>query len=405
MSARWVTYSSVVHLRRIAQSLVTAMLLSCAAQAPTPAPRPSAPAPPATPDTTATEVTTPSSPPLPPPISPASSAPTAAPVVLVPPPAPAGVDEAIWSVLADLCPVATWVDPAGQLRQGCRSWPPWDGPDARPDGRAPRATGPITWSVQWDSTDLTADALLPFVGRYQGAFTRPGADQLLLYFEECRRMDGITITGCAAIVERRDDKWTVVGTHREAAFGDCVVNRRAGGRDLLVCHNSTGASMESITTSVFYLDFGKPDGSRRTRIAELAFNSFAIQCRDVPPAGSSDSVYGFWTSGIVDLHVEAIKSKDIDRDGDEDVTLELDRIYLPYSPQLLSRVRSECKNMPPGNPDADFGASLPTEALLPKPTRFQLQFSNDGKGLAPTSGTRRVLTVWAQQHPPRPYAW
>ncbi|MBW2458162.1 MAG: hypothetical protein JRI68_26900 [Deltaproteobacteria bacterium] len=246
---------------------------------------------------------------------------------------------------------------------------------------------------------------LPLEAQYDGAFTRPGAQQKLLYFENCRPMDGMTITGCAAVVERRDGKWVVDAHHRQAQFSNCVTSRRSDGRDLLACHSGMGALFEAIVTSVFYVDFSQPDGTshgelglpnpggaRRTRIAALVHNGFDIRCKDVPPPGSSDQDWEFWSGGIVHLSAEKLSSKDVNRDGRADVILEFDRYVAPYNHGMSSRVRTLCQKI--RAKDAEGGGALPFQKLLSTPTRFQLQFVNDGHKLVPAAGTRRVLKSW-----------
>jgi len=331
------------------------------------------------------------------------------------------VDRQLWSILASLCPIAiqrlvecadsTCAEvPPDHVTVGCRSWPPpWKGPD----GRAPENLSPNHFVPQWDDPTIESAPFLPLEAQYDGAFTRPGATQKLLYFENCRAMDGMTITGCAVVVEKRQGQWTAEAFHREAAMSNCITSQRSDGRDLLVCHSGMGAYLQAIVTSLFYVDFTQPDdtvhgevnvpnpgGARRTRIAALVHNGFDIPCEDVPAPGSSDEHWGFWSGGIVHLSNGELTSRDVNRDGRADVIFEVDRHLAPASAEMSARIMTRCQQIRAS--DANARGEIAFETLLSKPTRFQLQFLNDGRKLVPTAGTHRVLQRWGGA--PR-YVW
>ena len=332
----------------------------------------------------------------------------------LPPPAPDGVDKELWSILASLCPIAFQrevkcndgkcdVVPGGRITLGCRSWP---GAWAGPDGRAPENVNPYSGGIaEWEDPQLESIPFLPIEAHYDGAFTRPSVQQKILYLENCRVMDGMTITGCAVVVEKRAGKWIVDASQREADFLNCVTSRRSDGRDLLACHSSIGALREAIVRSLFYVDFTRPDGTdqrdavaptpeaaRRTRIAALVHNGFGIPCSEVPPANSQDRAEGFWSGGITHLDKAKLTSKDVNRDGRLDVVLEFDRYDVAVDANTSTRIKNLCQKI--RAEDSAGRGFLAIEKLLSNPIRFQLHFVNDGSKLVPAAGTRRLLKRW-----------
>lgn len=195
-----------------------------------------------------------------------------------------------------------------------------------------------------------------------------------------------------------DGAWTVVTAQVRADFEDCVVSGVAGGRDLLVCERQTGAVYEGSLLSLYSVDFTKPDGERRTRVAQLGSNAWDIRCVGVPDVGSSEPPVGTWTKGIVDVRGGPLRAEDVDYDGRPDVTLEIERAHVPYSPSLLAKAKRRCAPL-------DVEGSLPLDGFLPKRRTFRLQFERNAEGLAPAKGTARLLARWNEQQAPLPYGW
>ena len=164
------------------------------------------------------------------------------------PPAPPGANPEKVKLAASICAAATFVHPlTKRLEIGCRSHPPWNRPEQRPDGKLPRFTDD---PLRFCSLDKI----------YKGSFSRPGAKQAALSFGQCKENDpdatwDMGFPGNMVLVEEVEGHWKAIryalGINTEA----CLSSRRTDGRDVLLCRSSFGAGPAGEVDYFFAVDF------------------------------------------------------------------------------------------------------------------------------------------------------
>ncbi len=286
------------------------------------------------------------------------------------PPAPPGVDEGDFSILASLCAVSIWSG-AGKPMVGCRSTPPFDGPAEAPDGSL------------LEAKDFSEVCFLEDI--YRGSFSGPGKDQAILGLAACgdERANDIT-PGNVVLAENGPDGWRVVAVDRSVNVRGCKQSKRAD-RTLLVCSDGFGAYGDGSLSFRFTLDFSKPEGSRFhvfSKIYESAASSCMLGNGILEERGAT----------FVDTKEE--RFEDLDGDGDEDLLLTVERGHVGPSAALVKRADAWCAKQPAGEPGI-----LRPNVLAGKPKRFALRFSGEAETLVPAPATAKLLDAWGGDAP------
>jgi hypothetical protein len=253
--------------------------------------------------------------------------------------------------------------PSGFL-VGCRSTPPFDGPEERPDG-----------SIR-EASDASEVCFLDDF--YQGSFSGPGRDEAILALDPCGadRTNDIT-PGNVVLAERADDGWRVVAVQPDTNVHGCSVSKRPD-RTLLVCTSSMGAYGDGSLLWRFTLDFAEPTGKRVDVFAKL-YQTASSSCM----TGNAN----LEELGVTTLKVTNERFADQDGDGDEDLSFTVERAHTPGSPALGKRAEAQCK----GTPD---GTMLDLQRLAGPTRRFSLEFKGERKTMVPTPATKKLLEAW-----------
>lgn len=351
--AREIGYTSGMRLPPLAAILFGAALPGCAPAAPARDDATRVPAPPPVSARTT-------------PIASDSAAPLSAPARPPLPAAPPGVDASDFAVLASVCPVASW-DRGDKIMVGCRSTPPY----AQPDGELLHAK------------DFAEVCFLEDV--YRGSFSGPGKDEVILGLASCGKERWNDITpGDVVLAANGPDGWKVADVQRGANIHGCRTTAR-GGRTLLVCADNVGAYGDGSIAWRFTLDFSKP--------ADTRYHVFAKLFENAP--GSCMLGNGMLEErGATFVDTKAERWEDVDKDGDEDLIVTIERAAVKPSAALVKRADAWCAKQP-----ADEPAVLRPEVLTGKPKRFELRFDGAADTLVPTAQTAKLLDTWGAEAP------
>ena len=208
----------------------------------------------------------------------------------VPADLPAPVAEHV-AFLSDICSVALHHDSQVALGvvAGCRTCPPFEGPDAAPDGKIA----------------VDGDAFFPLEVLVSGHFSSAGADQRLAVFSGCEPHS--ENWGGTVLAERIAGHFKVLsyasGIHPQA----CEAYRRVDGRDIAVCEFAD-AHQSLATDSLSSLDFSSSPPSMR----ELFTLNSRDGCSSEPGATTAveeriqdfEFTEGAARSGILTVHIE-----------------------------------------------------------------------------------------------------
>jgi len=252
----------------------------------------------------------------------------------------------------------------GKALVGCRSCPPFEGVEALPDGKVVE----------------NPDSFFPLETVVRGSFTSAGAKQAALVFEGCE--PHAANYGGTLLVEQAADGWNSL--HYAAAFHprECKTLRRSDGRDILVCryldaHQTTG------TDTIWAFDFAaaSPDDPEKgwQVIVGLSDNSFGV-CMGVPP-------WGIEASSVV-----SYTARDVNGDGEQDVSVQIRRASVPYSKALEDKLKKACEKAIQANPDG-FPSVKPS-TFMPAAATITLDFVYDGTKFSATAGTKARMGAW-----------
>ncbi len=278
--------------------------------------------------------------------------------------APDGADAAAVLIATSICAAAYLRADEGPPTIGCRSHPPFDRPEDRPDGTLPAYSG-----------DRSAFCSIRAIHR--GSFSRAGAPQAVVIFDSCEDHGAAwngSMPGSAVLVESVGGRFRAIDY--EGAIRECKTVRLSDGHDVMLCRGWFGWSGAGALTSFFLLDFA--ERSTRVRVVARLFEDL-LQCSMLEPTFSLPH-------GLVDLAVKD-RLDDVDGDGLPDLVLDVERTRVPPGPALDRRVRVACT----------------AQAALPKgsqPTHTTLVFPNDGRGLSASPSARATLAKWESEAPP-----
>jgi hypothetical protein len=297
------------------------------------------------------------------------------PALLPLPPTPAGADPAHVELAASICAAAVIPDlyKKGRVLVGCRSHPPFDRPEQKPDGALVTGLDPLTV--------CTIDEV------YRGSFTRPGAKQAVIAFGQCKEDEAtwdMGNPGSAVVVEESAERWKVVAYEPDVNAIGCLTDHRADGRDILVCQTNFAALSSGGMKWFFSLDFAREPKKRNRQLAKMFFDDFTINCKAgiFPPE--------FLGYGVTSVRIMSFDLADANKDGKQDLVVKVQRAYLPASKTLETMIQSLCKR----------GADLLTAgAYLPSPTEHTLELVSDGNTFVPTPATQQKLNAWKAAAP------
>jgi hypothetical protein len=343
-------------VKSVGLCLSAGVALACAASPSPPPPKPV----PATPQVAPEPV-----PSAPAPVVAASA--ERAPTPLPLPDAPPGTDPEEVKLAASIC-AASYLD----KQVGCRSHPPFERPEQLPDGKIIPHQG---------------DPLL-FCGIdhvFHGSFTRPGAKQVVISFEQCKEGEDAVwdsgFPGSAVLAEESDGRWKAVGYEPDVNAAGCLQDHRADGRDVLLCQSGLAAPPSGVVRYVFLIDFARGGGKTPSAV------SLAKMFGDTLLCAFADQ--GF-PSGLVSLQTGDLALRDLNHDGTDDLVLKVRRGRIPPSAALDAKVKARCKQ--------SHGSVYETD-LVPKPKQTTLEFLSKGDDFVPSPGSQKTLAAWAAEAP------
>jgi hypothetical protein len=274
------------------------------------------------------------------------------------------VDPEKFMFTASVCAVAVMSRPDGRVEVGCPSHPPFDAPEQKPNGKVNRYEDDVLGLC-------TIDAI------YKGSFTRAGAKQAILSFEQCyenppyRDAWDAANPGSAVLVEETDGRWRARGYVPGVNAASCLKVPVAGGREILACRSGFGAPPSMSLHYFFQMDFAKPKDKRARSFALMYLDSltcpFLIQGTD----------HGLVMQNVTEFRLS----------GSGEIVAEVARARAAPSPAFDAKVAASCKK----NPELD------PWTLLPRPTKTKLEFKTRGENIVPTEATKKVLAQWETQ--------
>jgi hypothetical protein len=296
------------------------------------------------------------------------------------PPVPPGVDPESVLFAASICAAAT-MKVGNSVLVGCRSHPPFDRPEQKPDGMLPPFIG--------DEHRFCA-----LGGVYRGSFTRPGARQAVLSFAQC--MDNgsdewdMGLPGSAVLVEEVGGRWRAVSYEPSVNLLRCSTLQYADGRDALVCRSGFAAPPSGGIWYVFLLDFARP-GRHAGTVALMYGDTFGCAWLNPPDPGELRLPEGLVSLEMGDLHLVAASDAGTAGAGTTDVIVDVERARAAPSQALDGRVAAACKRDP--------NVQGLERSLAPPATTTRLRFVTRGDDLVPTEPSRLALETWKAEAP------
>jgi hypothetical protein len=188
--------------------------------------------------------------------------------------------------------------------------------------------------------------------------------------------------GNVVLAERAQAGWRVVAVESNTNVRGCNLSRRPD-RTLLVCHDNVGAFGDGALDWRFTLDFSRPFGSRITIFAKWYLT---------PDTSCSFGSAILVERGATYVEVLAEQFDDTDHDGDEELTLTLQRAHVSGSRGLGERFDASCKR-------SAADSMVSAKQLAGTPSRFTLKFSGEATTLAPTVSTQQIIEAWGREAP------
>lgn len=252
---------------------------------------------------------------------------------------------------------------------GCRSGPPFDKPDTKPDGTVRQAA------------EFSDVCFLDEV--YRGSFTGAGRDQAIVGLEACgsERANDIT-PGNVVLAERGPTGWSVMAVQRDTNVRKCAVSKRKE-RTLLVCGDNMGAFGDGSLAWRFTLDFSAPE-QQRVKVFSKIYASSATSCM------MGTGILG--ERGVTTIDVSNERFVDTDADGVEDLAFTVERAHTAPSVALGARAEAQCKG-------AKDGKMVDLTKLSGPKKRHTLQFRGGPSGLVATEATKKLLDAWGLESP------
>lgn len=249
--------------------------------------------------------------------------------------------------------------------------PPFDQPQEQPDGQI----------VVVDEPDFAAVCFLEDF--YRGSFSAPGKDEAVLALAACGadRVNDIAPGSVVLASREASSGWTVKAVQPNTNARGCSLAKRPD-RTLLICADGFGAFGDGSLSWRFTLDFSRPE-SQRVQVFSKLFQSPSSSCM----LGGELLA----ERGVADVEIVSEKLEDVDRDGDDDLTVVIARAAVPPSPAIAKQHEALCKKKPDASPQA--------KELVGKPRRFTLEFRGEPTGLRATDATKKLLDAWGAEAP------
>ena len=209
-------------------------------------------------------------------------------------------------------------------------------------------------------------------GVFKGSFTKPGAKETMVAFEQCAEPDVTWDSGNpghAVIVEETKEGYREVKTIGGVNADSCKPAKRAAGqRDALVCRSSFHAPPAGKLSYVFVLD-----GSGAHTIMRL----FADDASCMMAAPDYKVAGGISEEAIRDFSVGT------------DITVDIERGRVAPSPALDKQVGAICNR----DPSATF------DTLVPAPKKIRLLWNGKGESFTPSPDTKKKLETFEAEAP------
>lgn len=297
-----------------------------------------------------------------PPLPPPPPAPILADVAPISPEAPTGPEPLSDgpAVLGSICTPVWAVHDDGSRRIACTTHGPYSTSTAFKGSAVGEHRGDA-----FEVCDLTS--------MLRGSFTRPGAKEVLLGFNDCNDR-GRGASPFVVLLSVGDD-----GSYRSIAYENdlraerCERTRRADGRDILYCELRKQVPNVGTGTAYVVADFARP-GKRLGVVATLMQHDFT--CSFFQKTAQSTMRRGFVWMAAPAFHTDAGR-----------LVVQVDRTYAPPSPGLDAALLAECQ----AHPDTDGRDVLPTsrrEAIVIEP-------KTDTYG--PTAEAKVLLDQWTRE--------
>ncbi|APR78536.1 Hypothetical protein A7982_03883 [Minicystis rosea] len=301
--------------------------------------------------------------PAPPPSAAPTATATASAAVSLPPQAPIdpAADQEKLALVTSICRAAIQHH-EGKVRVGCRACPPFEGDDAKPDGRVA----------------IDPPHLFPVEELYRGSFSRPGADEVAAVFEGCE--PHAANYGGTLFAEKTESGYRMITYASGLHPASCRVYRRKDGRDVLVCRWSD-AHQSTAFTQVFVYDLARATADDPLKgwdaLATVSDNSYSV-CWGIDPEG------GIMQGSVIDFRFE-------DRNGDHvpDIVVDVMHRWTPYSAAVNKVIQKRCAEASAERPDDVPTIDVPK--LLGEPAKATLELIADGQGFKPTAKTARLF--------------
>jgi len=240
----------------------------------------------------------------------------------------------------------------GRIQVGCRACPPWDDPQARPDGRIV----------------VDPDPFYRLHTVYLGSFTRPGAQQAALLLDGCEPIaDG---NGGTLIVEKSLTEWYWVPRGYHSGINpNQSIRLELSDRDILAAQDGLATGYES-TDLVYTYDFKE---RKVTRLFGMHHQADGV-------------CHGQHDRKITNGSIQRFEVVDSNRDGLADLRVHLRYASITVTKALEAKIGALCAQLPANaifknvDPDKYMKASL-----------VSLDFVQAGGKLAPTQATRKWL--------------
>ncbi len=190
--------------------------------------------------------------------------------------------------------------------------------------------------------------------------TAPGTSQAVVSFSQCKESEDamwdMGFPGSAVLVEEVAGRYRAIDYEPDVNLGDCAQDRRADGRDVLLCRSGLAAPPSGAVSFVFLLDFARVavGGSHSVSLVKLFSDSWYCSM-----------INQFVPAGLVSLEVGRMSLSDLNHDGTGDLVLKIQRSRIPASPSFENQLRARCKKKP---------GETGVRELLPraKETRFRI---------------------------------
>lgn len=283
------------------------------------------------------------------------------------PPEPAAADNEI-GILKSLCDAVWDEDDKGAKRIGC---------DAHPPFTKKRAAGEPIPTVKGDQGDICHTD-----GIYFGAFTRPGAHEVVLSFDSCHDYPGgyegnYATAVSVVLAEKIDGRWVGKTYDAGRSAPGCKQGHRADGHDVLFCDGGFGSFSTGDAVWLDVFDFAQEQriGTVTTLYSSTLFCSYmGMENHD-------------FRSGLIDVRVKGIAIEDVNHDGNDDAVYVVERARTMPSSADLVRFKKGCEAQPPVQPTLKANPAA----------QFRVEVVSTTTSYALSPASKKLVDAWDAQ--------